>query len=168
MIKGYKAFNKDLTNRYGSEFVEGTTYRVEGELKFGNNGNGFHFCKRLEDTLRYFPGMEEAIDIAEVTSLEDNAEKYDEYNGYYDLYAARALRIDRILPREEIIEMFLNKSEERVIRFVSGYKLTPEEIEMFKLRYCDEPRIIMAIQYYQEEDKEVYKRNHEKQKVKKK
>ena len=68
MIKGYKAFNKDLTNRYGSEFVEGTTYRVEGELKFGNNGNGFHFCKRLEDTLRYFPGMEEEIDIASIGS----------------------------------------------------------------------------------------------------
>ena len=50
----------------------------------------------------------------------------------------------------------MNKDTESVIRFVSGYRLTPEEIEMFKIRYCDEERIIKAIMYYQENDKTVY------------
>ena len=65
-IRGYKAFNKDMTNRYGVEFKVGSVYEVEGDARFGNDGNGFHFCKRLEDTLRYFDGMGDEIQIAEV------------------------------------------------------------------------------------------------------
>ena len=38
-IKGYKAFNHDLTNRYGEKFNEGVTYYVNGPIKYGNNGN---------------------------------------------------------------------------------------------------------------------------------
>ena len=41
-VRGYKAFNIDATNRYGKPFTEGETYQVEGEIKFGNDGNGFH------------------------------------------------------------------------------------------------------------------------------
>lgn len=167
MIKGYKAFHKDMKNRYGKEFIEGETYSVEGPIEFGNNGNGFHFCKRLEDTLRYVPAMEEEVNIAEITAFGEMAERIDEYYGYYDLYASRTIRIDKILEREEIIKMFLNKDPERVIRFVSGYKLTPEEIELFKLKYFDETRVLKALKYYQENDKEVYKIK-EKTKVKKK
>ncbi len=155
-MKGYKAFNGNLTNRYGKEFKEGEIYSVEGPLKFGIEGNGIHFCRRLEDTLRYVPAMEEEVDIAEVTSLGEVVESYDEYYGYYDLYAARTIKIDKVLSRNEIIKMYLNKDTESVIRFVSGYRLTPEEIEMFKIRYCDEERIIKAIMYYQENDKTVY------------
>lgn len=167
MIKGYKAFHKDMKNRYGMEFIEGEIYSVEGPIEFGNNGNGFHFCKRLEDTLRYVPAMEEEVCIAEVTAFGDLAERVDEYYGYYDLYASRFIRIDKILERDEIIEMFLNKDPERVIRFISGYKLTPEEIELFKLKYCNEKRVLKALSYYQENDKEVYMVK-EKTKVKKK
>ena len=132
MMKGYKAFNSNETNRYGKEYKENTTYYTEGPLKFGNHGNGFHFCKRLEDTLRYFPAMEEEVQIAEVTSLEDYVEYEDDYYGYYDIYAARVLRIDRFIPREEIINMYLDLDvPSRVIRFVASYKLTPEEIDKF-------------------------------------
>ena len=68
-IKGYKAFNSNMTNRYGRPFDEGKSYTINTALrvKFGNDGTGFHFCERLEDTLRYFPAMEEEIKIAEVT-----------------------------------------------------------------------------------------------------
>ena len=157
MIKGYKAFNKDCTNRYGKVFVEGQTYHTEGELRFGNYGNGYHFCERLEDTLRYFPAMEEEIKIAEVTSLEDFIQANDETYGYYDMYAARTLRIDKFLTREEIITMYLDMNVEyQVKRFVASFKLTPEETELFKLKYADNYRIMQTIAYYQEDNKDVY------------
>lgn len=156
MIKGYKAFHKDMKNRYGMEFVEGKSYSVDGEISFGNKGNGFHFCKRLEDTLRYVPAMEEEIEIAEITGFGDIVERVDEYYGYYDLYAARNIRIDKILTRDEIIAMFLNEESERVIRFISGYRLNPEEIELFKIMYSDDKRVLKALSYYQENKKDVY------------
>ena len=62
-IHGYKAFNKDKTNRYGRLFIDGETYQINEMPSFGNKGVGFHFCKRLEDTLRYFPAMKEEIEM---------------------------------------------------------------------------------------------------------
>ena len=55
---GYKCFNENLTNRYNTKFEIGKIYHVNGNIKFGNNGNGFHICKNLEDTLRYFNSFE--------------------------------------------------------------------------------------------------------------
>ena len=108
-IHGYKAFHKGLVNRYGLSFEEGGVYTCEGELKFGNDGNGFHFCKRLEDTLRYFPATEEEIDIAEVTALGDIVEGEDDYYGYYDMYCTNRIRIDKILTRADIISHFYHR-----------------------------------------------------------
>lgn len=157
-IHGFKAFNKGLTNRYGMEFKEGETYTVDGSLRFGNDGNGFHFCERLEDTLRYFPAMEEEIDIAKVTALGEIVEAEDNYYGYYDMFCTDKIRIDKKLSREEIIEMYLNMPDYRVIRFIQGFKLSPIEIEMFKLKYGEDENIMKAIAYYQLGDKDVYNR----------
>lgn len=157
-LKGYKAFNSDCTNRNGRLFEEEKTYTVEGPLKFGIKGNGFHFCKRLEDTLRYFDAMDGEIKIAEVTSLADFV-KYDDDNyEYYDMYAARTIRIDRFLSRDEIINMFYSKSipEYRIKRFIQGFRLTAEEIENFKLLYEKDQTILWTISYYQEGNKELY------------
>lgn len=159
-MKGYKAFNKDMTNRYGMKFEEGKTYSVEGELKFGVKGNGFHFCKRLEDTLRYVPGMNEEIAIAKVSSTSKRMEYVDEYYDYYDMYVCRTLKIDKILSREEIVKMFLYAPPQRVIRFVSGYKLTEEEIELFREIYKDEKDVLKAISYHQEHDLDAYSRDY--------
>ena len=44
-IQTYKAFNKvdgKLVNRYKRVFEIGKEYFIEGEIRFGNNGNGFH------------------------------------------------------------------------------------------------------------------------------
>lgn len=157
-LHGYKAFNKGLTNRYGREFKEGETYSIDGPLKFGNDGNGFHFCERLEDTLRYFPAMEEEIEIASVTALGNLEEYEDNYYGYYDMYCTDKTRIDRVLEREEIITMFLDKTRSRVIRFVQGFRLNPNELELFTLRYGEDESIMDAVAYYQKGDKEVYNR----------
>ena len=60
-VKGYKAFNKDATNRYGRPFTEGETYRITGELQFGNDGNGFHMCTSLCDVFRYVNAIDDDI-----------------------------------------------------------------------------------------------------------
>ena len=44
IIDGYKALKHDLTNNYGMKFEENKTYHVQGKIKYGTVGNGFHFC----------------------------------------------------------------------------------------------------------------------------
>ena len=85
-VKGYKAFNKGLTNRYGRKFELGKKYSTTGEISFGNDGNGFHFCKNIEDTLRYFDAVNDEISICEVKGSGDRILKEDEYYGYYEMY----------------------------------------------------------------------------------
>ena len=158
-IHGYKAFHKGLVNRYGLPFEEGGIYTCEGNLKFGNDGNGFHFCKRLEDTLRYFPATEEEIDVAEVTALGDIVEGEDDYYGYYDMYCTNRIRIDKVLTRADIISHFYRLPEHEVIRFIQCFLLTPDEIELFKTLFKDNKNIMNSILYYQEKDTDVYNRS---------
>ena len=160
-IKGYKAFNHDLTNRYGEKFNEGVTYYVNGPIKYGNNGNGFHFCKRLEDTLRYFDPND--IAIAEVTGFGNIHESFDEY---YDLYVTDTIRIDKVLERKEIIERFLNQPEYRVKRFLENYILNSDEIQLFKYMYKDSKDVLNTISYYQEKDEKVFEKVLRKRKIK--
>lgn len=50
-MKGYKAFNKDMTCR-GFQYEENKEYEIEGKPKCCNNG--FHFCENPLDTLNYY------------------------------------------------------------------------------------------------------------------
>ncbi len=89
MIEGYKVFNKGLVNNYGMSFEEKHEYKVDKEkqeIKYGLDGYGFHFVKRLEDGLRYFDSFNEDVDIARVVALGKVKEFSDDYYGYYDLY----------------------------------------------------------------------------------
>ena len=160
-VKGYKAFNNGLINRYGTKFELEKTYTTNGKISFGNTGNGYHFCKNIEDTFRYFDVENDDIIVAEVTAFDDIVTHNDEYNGFYDMYSARSIRIDRIIDREELIEMFLNEitSEIRVKRFIQLYKLTKEEIEKFKLKYKNSIDILNTIAYYQEDKKNIYEKH---------
>ena len=153
---GYKAFNKDMTNRYGKKLEVGRIYQTTGSPKFGNEGNGFHFCERLEDTLRYFNGREEEILLTKVTSFGPLASYQDEYNGYYDMFATTIIRVDQILSRQEVIAQALVMPVPRVVRFVQGYRLTEEEIEKFKGQFLGEREVEDAIAYYQEGNTKVY------------
>ena len=159
-ITGYKAFDEDRKNRYGNPFEEGKIYQVDGCPVFGVMGVGYHFCERLEDTLRFFDGMNKPIEIAKVTSLGDYVTRDDEYYGYYDMYCTKKIRIDRFLTRDEIIKMFLEhperQNEFRVCRFLQGYRLTEREKQMFRLAYVSNDRIQKTISYYQDGDKDVY------------
>lgn len=158
MVFGYKCFNKDLTNRYGFKFEVGKTYSVVGEIKFGVNGNGFHMCKNIEDTFRYYDAMESEVSVCEVIGLGKFVSLCDEYNGYYDMYSVKMIKIVRLLSREEIIKMILGFSEERVIRFIQLYGLTSSEIILFKEKFKKYRRVMDYIAYYQEGDKDVFKR----------
>lgn len=151
-MKGYKAFYKGLVNKSGLQFEEKKIYSVDGEVKYGPKGNGIHFCERLEDTLRYFCD-EEDVEFAEVTALGEFVEYHDHYNGIYNMYSTNKLRIDRVLSREEVINMFLEMdghNNPRLIRFLMLYPLTEEEISLFKEKFINEKHVIDVIHYYQE------------------
>ena len=165
MFKGYKCFDKGLINRYGTKFEVGKEYHCDKEIKFGNDGNGFHVCKRLEDTLRYFDAMEGEIDIAEVSCHGKYQEFEDDYNGYYDMFAYEYLKIDKVLTREEIIDYGLNLYDFRVKRFISLYKLTNEEIKLFKDKFNTNIDVLNTIAYYQEKDSEAFNHYTKKKKL---
>lgn len=154
---GYKCFNDDLTNRYGTKFEVGKTYHANGDIKFGNDGNGFHMCKNIEDTLRYFDAFNDNIRICLVYGFGEFNEYDDEYNGYYDMYSYEYLTILKELSREEIINYALNICEYRLKRFISLYKLNIDEIELFKSKFYNNDNILKCIKYYQENNEDVYK-----------
>jgi hypothetical protein len=156
MFVGYKCFNKGLVNRYGIPFEVGKTYHTSGEISFGNNGNGFHVCKNLEDTLRYFDAMDDEVDIALVNCYGKYALGEDDYNGYYDMYAFEYMTILKVLTREEIIKYALSLNEIQVKRFISMYHLTPEEIALFKQKFAQYQQVLNTISYYQEGDTEAF------------
>ena len=105
-VIGYKGFNKDFTNRYGNKFEIGKVYHADGEIKWGNNGNGFHLCTNIEDCFRYVDS--DTSVITEVIGFGKMKEYDDEYYGYYDMYVCENLRIVRVISREEIISMMLH------------------------------------------------------------
>ena len=74
------------------------------------------------------------------------------------MYCTDIIRIDRVLERDEIVSMFLDKNNLRVMRFIKGFKLTPNELDLYKLTYESDSCVMNAIAYYQEGDKEVYER----------
>lgn len=160
VVFGYKCFNEDLTNRYGFKFEIGNSYKVDGIIKFGINGNGFHMCERLEDTLRYFDAMNLEVSICEVVGNGEIVSFYDEYNGYYDMYSVEEMTILRKIERDEIISMILDVNEFRVIRFLQLYKLNEEEIKLFQDKFRHNIEILDVIDYYQYGIKDVYSKKH--------
>lgn len=156
-VKGYKAFNSNATNRYGKPFTEGETYKIDGEIKFGNDGNGFHMCTALSDVFRYVNATEEDVLVAEVTGRGANAKYDDVYYGYYDMYSFEEMTIDRFLSREEVIEKMLNSPAHEVIKFLMTFKLNESEKIFFARKFRGELNVIKALLYYQFGCTEVYK-----------
>lgn len=167
MFTGYKCFNKGLVNRYGIKFEIGKIYHCDKEIKFGNDGHGFHVCKRLEDTLRYFDAMQAEVDICLVECYGKCDEQADDYYGYYDMYSFEYMIIKKILTREEIINYGLSLSGEQVERFISLFKLTKEEIDIFKYKFQKESLTLKFLSYYQEGNKNAFNDNTKNTKKKK-
>lgn len=155
---GYKCFNKDMTNRYGRKMKVGDVYIANGKVKVGNNDHGFHFCKNLEDTFRYFDAMNDDVMICLVRGFGNIDEYSDEYNGYYNIYASEHIEILKILSREEIIAYGLNLFYFRACRFIQGYKLNNDEIEIFKEKYKNYNSVLKYIEYYQLGNTDAFKK----------
>ena len=155
-VYGYKCFNKELINRYGIKFEIGKIYIASGLLKFGNNGNGFHMCKNIEDTFRFFDTSKKDISVCMVKGSGNVITHNDEYNGYFDMYCVEKLEILKELTREELILLGLELGEFRVERFLSTLILNKEETNLFKDKYKDSKKVLETISYYQENNKNVY------------
>ena len=84
----------------------------------------------------------------------------NDYVGIYDVYASEELKIIRGVPRNELIEMFLNMdgfvNKDRIQRFLSLYKLNQDEIVIFKDRFVNDSKILKMIGYYQEDDRDAF------------
>ena len=144
---GYKSFNADMTNRYGKKFEVGKIYTVTGTIKFGNNGNGFHMCKNMEDTFRYFDSTN--IAVCEVNGFGKKVLYEDDYYGFYNMYAVEKIEILKLLKRKEILEYMLNNYPSNVIRFIQLFKLYDDELKLFEDKFKNEYRVIDAIEFYQ-------------------
>lgn len=153
-LKGYKAFNSDMTNRYGLPFEVGCTYRVPGKIHFGNDGNGFHMCKNICDVFRYFDS--ESVAVAEVTGRGEYVEFSDEYNGYYDMYAVEEITIDKILSREEILTMMLGANDLFNKKFLMTFALNEEEKQEYLRLYRRNLTMLEWLLYYQFGYKQIF------------
>ena len=150
-IRGYKAFNKDHTNRYGMPFLEGEYYHVDGPIKFGNHGNGFHMCVHLSDVFRFFDP--ENVDVAYVIgSGEYDEGEYDDWDEpYFDMYSVSDIHIEKFLSREEIIDIISRSSSSDIVKFFATFNPTKEEAIKIvfnnrnKLNYA---RAVEAYLYY--------------------
>ena len=75
-MKGYKAFNKDLTCK-DFQYEIGQTYEMDGEITCCERG--FHFCKNLTDCYKYYD-MSNDTRICEVEALgEIKTDNYIKY-----------------------------------------------------------------------------------------
>lgn len=154
-INGFKAFNSDMTNNYGFKFEEGMTYHIDGNISFGVRGNGFHMCKNIEDTFRYVD--KNNVKVATVTGFGKIVESFDDYNGYYSMFATSDIRINHILSRKEIIDEILKKQEDAVCRFiVTGFDLSPYEINLFREKFSNSDMVNKYLDYYKIGNKKAF------------
>lgn len=94
-MKAYKAFWPDMTCR-GFQYEIGQTYEMDEKPHVCKRG--FHACRYIEDTLRFYLPYEKPI-ICEVELLGDLSYTLDETK-----IATNKIRIVRKLTRQEIID----------------------------------------------------------------
>ena len=158
VVKGYKCFNGNKTNRYGVPFEEGKDYHVDGEIRFGNKGNGFHMCVHLSDVFRYFDTSDNDFCVAEVTCKGkfQLREFPDDFEGYYDMYAFSDMHIDKFLSREEIISKMLEAPYNDVKKFLRTFVCTEDEIRLFINKYKVDIDILSIILFYHYKNRGTY------------
>ena len=162
MQKGYKIFNSNIENRYGKKMEKGKSYSVLGNISFGNQGNGFHFCKNLSDVFRYYDTANDDFIVARVIGFGHIVTYNDEYYGYYDMYASEKIQIVDFLERQEIIEKMLNDNAFAIKKFIMTFKMKSEEIALFKNKFQKDIEMIKLIEYYQEKKTDVYEKVYKK------
>ena len=151
MPKGYKCFKK------GCEIKIDKIYHFGDGIKFDNDETGYYACKRLEDALRCQTTIDGEIDVAKVTCWGVNREYQDDIYEFYDSFDYEDMVVNEIMPREDIINYGLGLDEVRVKRFISLFKLTKEEILLFKEKFKNDGSVISTIEYYQEGKGDAFK-----------
>ena len=162
MQRGYKIFNSNGENRYGKKMEKGKSYSVLGNITFGNQGNGFHFCKNLSDVFRYYDTANEDFIVAKVIGSGNIVTYNDEYYGYYDMYACEKIQIVDFLERSEIIEKMLHDNDFAIKKFIMTFKMTEEEIALFKYKFQRDIEMIKLLEYYQERKIDVFEKIYKK------
>ncbi len=161
MQEGYKIFNSKQENRYGYKMEAGKTYSVEGNISYGNFGNGYHFCKKLSDVFRFKDTKDFDFLVARVIGSGKIITYNDDYYGYYDLFSSEKIFIKDFLSREEIIMQMLNETNILSLKnFITTFTMTKEEIALFKEKFKTNKEIMNLISYYQERNLEVYEKNY--------
>ena len=150
---GFKAFNGDFTNRYGYKFEVGKTYSVKGDIKWGNNG--FHMCTNFEDCFKYVNTND--FILTEVMGFGKLIKYDDEYYGYFDMYVCENIYVIRVISRKEIIEMAKSLYEERLCKFISTFNLTDEEANEIANIFKGKQKVLKAIDYYHNGNKNAYR-----------
>ncbi len=153
-ITGYKILNTNMTTRFGNKLEIGKIYIADGVIKFGKNG--FHFCKDIENTFRYMDAQKNEVAICTVVGSGKIEEGYDDYNEYYDMYAAQKIEILKRLTRKEIVTIGLNLPQYKAMRFIGGFHLTDKEIELFEQKFVKNKNVLDIINYYQKSKDKIY------------
>lgn len=128
MVQGYKAYKKGLINQLGEKHEIGQVYSIPG---FSHSNEGLCFSRNIEDTLRYYNGLEEELDIALVEGIGEIHEFYDDYYETTSL-APAGLRPLRVLSRTEIIDYALRLDEARMCKMIAGYRFNDGELILFE------------------------------------
>lgn len=160
MVIGFKSFLKGNTSVDGKEYKEGIIYHQDGDVIFGKRG--FHLCKHIEDTFMYCPGMDKNISVAIVEAWGHIITRDDEYRGCYDMYAASSMRIVRFLSREEILEIAKGFVDFQLIKFLSRFPLSEEELKMFEGKFY---LTDLYIDYYQRGIKDAFELDYKRKKL---
>lgn len=120
-------FDSEFKTFNGMPFKEGMKAHVDGEIKAGPDGNGFHLCLNFEDTFRF--GSDNPI-LCEVIGFGTISPEYmDGDNDYYDIYACSDIYIKRVISRAEIVEMASKLPYYRLERLIQTYTMSDLEIE---------------------------------------
>ena len=84
--------------------------------------------------------------------------KYDdEYYGYFDMYVCENIYVIRVISRKEIIEMAKSLYEERLCKFISTFNLTDEEANEIEKISKEKQKVLKAIDYYHNGNKNAYR-----------
>lgn len=159
---GYKILNKKMENRYGEKLEVGGIYQVEGIVKYGLLGNGYHFSSNICEIFRFFNTNDDDFVVVEVEGFGKIVENDVDYYGYMNLYVAEGIKINRIIERKDYIKMILEMDEFSVEKFLRTFRLSDKEKEIFKIKFASNDKIMKLISYFQDDDKTVYEREYKK------
>lgn len=98
IIRGYKAFNEDLTCR-GFQYEVGKEYEMKESPECCDHG--FHFCKNAADVFNYYNFNPEKTRICEVEAFGE----VDESNDNDSKCATNKIRIVREISWEEFLTL---------------------------------------------------------------